>query len=640
MKEIIIYLLKSSLWIGVFWMVYWLFLRKETFYKFNRFFLLFGLIASFALPFCIYKYTIILNPPQIAVTDSFGVAVPESPGFVISPWMVIILLHVVGALFLLFRHLKGALKLKKLILRNGFCRESGVKVVHTQDVDSTFSVFGYIFIDFSSCISEVERKLIYEHERAHINQCHWIDLMIVHAVCVVQWFNPFVWIYLNSMKQNHEFLADQEVLKHGNSPALYRAALINYTFKTPVFAFANAFAQYNKFKRIDMMKKENSNPKKKWAVLLLAPVLAVFLWAFAEPEYVFANNNKQLETVNFDFFFESVETESSVSGDTVINNITNIIVINTDKKAEIVLDSANIKVQNVEIQKDSVVVIGYGLQGEFDSIKNLNLKGSPISIRQISKKRMIPSGEDAEIANDSVVVFAYAKRHGGESPIERLIKSEGKPLLIVDGKELAMDFRNLKPDEIESISILKNPQSHVIYGNKGKNGVVVVSTKKQIKINSENNNQPILIVDGKESDVALSKLDPNQIESIDILKDQSAVQVYGDKAKNGVIQIKTKGSLNLQESLKGTIITTNGTYTSCSEDPVFIKRVKNLVDGNPLIIVDGVTFKDDIGDVKAEDIESINILKDAAATRLYGEKAKAGVILITTKEAAKKKKSN
>jgi hypothetical protein len=55
MKEIIFYFLKSGLWIFVFWTIYWIFLRKETFYKFNRFFLLFGLVFSFVLPFCIYR---------------------------------------------------------------------------------------------------------------------------------------------------------------------------------------------------------------------------------------------------------------------------------------------------------------------------------------------------------------------------------------------------------------------------------------------------------------------------------------------------------------------------------------------------------------------------------------------------------
>ena len=607
MKEIIIYLLKSSLWVGVFWMIYWLFLRKETFYKFNRFFLLFGLVVSFILPFCIYKYTIELNLPQITVADSYGVAAPINQGFTISPWVAIILLHVVGALFLLFRHLRGALKLKKLILRNGFCRESGVKVVHTQDVDSTFSVFSYIFIDFSSCISEVERKLIYEHERAHINQYHWIDLMIIHAVCIIQWFNPFVWVYLNSIKQNHEFLADQEVLKHGNSPALYRAALINYTFKTPVFAFANAFAQYNKFKRIDMMKKENSNPKKKWAVLLLVPVLVVFLWIFAEPQYVFANNNKQFEKVNFEFFFESMEAENSVSGDTVINNITNIIVINTDKKAETsakvhTIDTIDFKVnvigtQDTQEDKDEVVVVGYGVQRN----------------KTLSTLKM-------ELNDGSFIT-------GRASGIVFSSQNEKAPLFIIDGKESDTDFHKLKPDEIESITVLKNPHSVQTYGDKGENGVVLVSTKKQIKINSENNKQPILIIDGEELGIdMLNKLSPNEIKSFVFLTDKDAVRLSGDERKDQVIQVTTKRRAE-NEDLEEIVIRTVGKNQISSAE-------------KPLIIIDGVTSEDGFGNLEPEDIKSLSILKDASAVSIYGDKAKAGVILITTKEAAKKEKSN
>ncbi len=555
MKDIIFYFLKSGLWIGVFGMIYWFFLKKETFYKFNRFFLLFGLIASFVLPFCIFKYTIKLNITPF-ITSSEATVIPETSGFEISPWLVLIALHVVGALFLLFRHLKGVLKLKKLIVRNGFLKESGTKIIQTQDVDATFSIFNYIFIDSSLSISEIERKMIYEHERAHIIQYHWVDLMIVHAVCIFQWFNPFIWIYLNSIKQNHEFLADQEVLKNGNSPAVYRAALINYTLKTPVFAFANAFAQYNKFKRIDMMKKENSNPMKKWIVLLLVPALAVFLWIFAEPQYVFASN-ENLHKLNFEFAYNLDNPSSQDTKKDTIIVVSKTNVINSNKEDANFMDLKAEAVSNIDIKNDSVIVVGYGtLKKEDPDIKTFSTVRVHVNESTVARK---PS---------QVIIYKA----------DTLKKYGGKPLYILDGKEIS-DIDRIDPQDIEAISVLKDGASAKEYGDRGVNGVVLITTKR--KSSTENN------------------------VSVDSDSEREIIATPIEKKTNSIINIRGLSNANSSTN-------------------------------NPLIIIDGVVSEKGLDTVNAEDVESISILKDASATGVYGPKASNGVVLITTKKALKK----
>ncbi|MDR1369414.1 MAG: TonB-dependent receptor plug domain-containing protein [Dysgonamonadaceae bacterium] len=473
MREIIIYLLKSGLWIGLFGLIYWLFLRKETFYKFNRFFLLFGLFASFLLPFCVYKYTIRLDIPPFSTIPAESVAViPESSVPVIFPWMILLTLHVAGALFLLFRHLNGALKLKRLIVRNGFQREKGTKIIHVQGVNVTFSIFNYIFTDSFSNISEIERKMIYEHERAHIDQCHWVDLIIVHAVCVFQWFNPVVWIYLNSIKQNHEFLADQEVLRKGNSPAVYRAALINYTLKTPVFAFANAFAQHNKFKRIDMMKKNASNPVKKGIVLLLAPALAAFLWFFAEPEYVFAGTEKdhvvnfKITVVDYSEMGDSLESGTQVSDPL-------ILVDGEEFMPEIKSIEAD-DIESVSVIKDTSALSPYGTRGA---------NGVLLITTKKRAKSLPPTNSTVgtllkinDIPLDSVQLDTEV---AVREKLEIKSKNDfGEVLVILNGVEYdGKDLWKINVDSIESISILKEDAVTVKYGEKAKNGVLIITTK-------------------------------------------------------------------------------------------------------------------------------------------------------------------
>jgi len=153
--------------------------------------------------------------------------------------------------------------------------------------------------------------------------------------------------------------------------------------------------------------------------------------------------------------------------------------------------------------------------------------------------------------NESVILFTahesdYFFQESQENPIMNemnepvpqdpvLQKQTTNPLYIVDGKETD-SIESLLPENIESISVLKDQSAVSTYGEKGKNGVILITTKhyQSVKVNP-----PLYIVDGKETDNIESLL-PDNIESISILKEQSAVNTYGEKGKNGVVIITTK----------------------------------------------------------------------------------------------------
>ncbi len=222
---------------------------------------------------------------------------------------------------------------------------------------------------------------------------------------------------------------------------------------------------------------------------------------------------------------------------------------------------------------------------------------------------------------------------------------DGKqPLYVLDGvvKEKDFDLKTIKPDEIESISVLKNASATAIYSDKGKNGVILITTKKGLKsIESEEKeqnttskikqlsssipgvyNKPLIVIDGevKGKDFEINTIKPNEIESISVLKDNSAVQLYGDDAKDGAILITMK---------KVKII--------ISEDRN-LEALKSLPkDVLPLYIVDGKKLpKDfDVNLISPSDIKSASILKDKDAIKLYGDEGKGDVILITTKNPEK-----
>ena len=132
-----------------------------------------------------------------------------------------------------------------------------------------------------------------------------------------------------------------------------------------------------------------------------------------------------------------------------------------------------------------------------------------------------------------------------------------KPMYIIDGKEYApgeSDLSKLDPDDIESVSVLKNESALEAYGEKGRNGVVIIKTKKNVglsnssalnisTLNLNKTSEPMLIIDGKKyapGEYDLSKLNPDDIESVSVLKNQSTLEVYGEDGKNGVVIITTK----------------------------------------------------------------------------------------------------
>lgn len=138
---------------------------------------------------------------------------------------------------------------------------------------------------------------------------------------------------------------------------------------------------------------------------------------------------------------------------------------------------------------------------------------------------------------------------GSEKNVEIIVRGfDGKknPLVIVDGKKITHDeFQEIKPENIESVSVLKNKSAVDVYGEEGKDGVILITTKKKPIIRSNDNvnlDGVLIVIDGEkmDSDFKLSSIIPEEIESISVLKNKSAVDLYGEEGANGVVIIEKK----------------------------------------------------------------------------------------------------
>ena len=128
-------------------------------------------------------------------------------------------------------------------------------MIQIQEGLPTFSFFNYLFINTHS-LSQENRRKIFAHEKIHIQQCHSLDLCIAEIICIANWFNPFVWLIKQLILENHEYIADQQVIRKYKISG-YLELLIQQSLKG-AFSFTNYFSCSNLKKRTIMLTKKQS----------------------------------------------------------------------------------------------------------------------------------------------------------------------------------------------------------------------------------------------------------------------------------------------------------------------------------------------------------------------------------------------
>ena len=505
-----IYILKSSVCLVLFYLFFRLLLSKETFHRFNRMALLGVLFFSLLIP-CIEVTTrhqvevqqAVLSIEQLLLMAELE-ATPANVGAVqetsaISWVQIVLLVYLAGILFLACRNIYSLICLFRLIHSGKHEKlEKGVTlVVHNQEI-APFSWMKYIVISRKDLEENVREILI--HEMAHIHHRHSVDLLVADICIFFQWFNPGAWLLKQELQNVHEYEADETVINEGVNAKEYQLLLIKKAVGTRLYSMANSFNHSKLKKRITMMLKEKSNPWARLKYLYVLPLAAIAVTAFARPE-----------------ISEKVEEISAVK----VNDLAVIV----EKKSE-----ENVVREPIDTTKNKVVVVGYRTEKK-DSVLTSGKKKVAISVQGIS--------------------------------------GEGKPLVIINGKESEREVVNaLNPERIESVSVIGPEKAIKIYGEKAKDGVMDIklySEKKfaprKIEIEginktrldalnsgakswgatfrSADGGKPLVIIDGKEAtgDDPLANISPDRIRSISVLKDKTALAAYGDKGKNGVIEV-------------------------------------------------------------------------------------------------------
>ena len=289
MTNIILYLLKSSLTMSLLYLVYWFFLRKETLFSTTRYYLLLSLIISVVLPFICIRYNV-SSPERFAGRELTGTLTNINNITMHQGARLPLFLRITGMIYLfgtfifLLRIIIQFAILFGIIYKNGITIINGTRIVYNTRYQMPFSFMNLVFINKNDTSHDNISDII-AHEKVHIRENHWLDLLVVEIVSIFLWFNPFIWFFERSIKQNHEYLADEGVIAQGYNVGRYHSVLINQLMGMEVIGITNNLNYSLNAKRLKMMKKSKTPKLKALHVIWALPVMLFLLAAFAEPRY-------------------------------------------------------------------------------------------------------------------------------------------------------------------------------------------------------------------------------------------------------------------------------------------------------------------------------------------------------------------
>lgn len=311
MEPLFAFLIRSSAGIILFYIVYWIFLRNETFHHANRWYLIGALGLSVLIPLFPIRYAVPVEPLENiiffqALNGPFNTVQPaqslstETPGGK-DLTSILSAVYITGAFLVLLRLLIQMGFLTHLFTQSRIISREGIRFAENTRYNTPFTFFGTIFIN-PEVISQNDLPKIIAHEKVHINEYHWCDLLIGELLTVVFWFNPFIWLYAWSMRQNHEYLADRGVISGGYSQDQYSALLMNQSFGMQVIGPINSLIFSLNKNRFKMMTKKKTPGLRSLKFLLGIPVLVAMLFACAEPWH---QHQEQKTNINNDLADES-----------------------------------------------------------------------------------------------------------------------------------------------------------------------------------------------------------------------------------------------------------------------------------------------------------------------------------------------
>lgn len=411
-------LIEINLILSMVYLGYYLLLRNLTFFRWTRAYLLGGMLLGLIYPFL--KTQQVVQPPA----ESFQIVIPDISllsqvqRFDYNQWII----YAVSAIFLFLslRFLVRFFSLGGIHFASAHAEFKGRKFRNTYQRVNPFSFWKWIYIHRNSH-SDFEMDQIMAHESIHTRERHTLDVLVAEICTIACWYNPVVKLLSKAVKDNLEFLTDAEVLYSGIDKISYQHSLVGISLSGfPQPRHGNHFAFKTLKKRIYMMNKKQSPKSRLMAYILITPLLLALAGLLTV-----SCQKEALDTIAKAKESEGIVLERSITA-------------GNDK------DPKKAVVEGVE----------------------LKLAGAVEGIHLEAKSR--ETDKQGSLLNPTLIRTS--------DPLSE------QPLLILNGKPIDKDQINqINVNSIESLTVLKDQSSTSLYGEKGKNGVILIVTKNDTK---------------------------------------------------------------------------------------------------------------------------------------------------------------
>lgn len=276
-----IYFIKVNIAIALFYLFYRLFFAGDTLWRLRRMYLGGSMLISFTYPFLtitewmkqslpiqemISNYSILLK--EITITAK------ESSTYNFTTFFY--LLYASVSVLLLIRLVVQLISILNLHLQGRKVMIDQTKVIQLDKEIAPFSFFNKVYIN-PSMHTAIELKEILAHEHTHVRQLHSFDVVIGELTTIICWINPAAWLLKREIRQNLEFLADNQVIESGFDAKNYQYHLIRLAYQTPEIKLTNNFNVSPLKKRITMMNQKKTPKTGMLKYLLIVPLVSALV---------------------------------------------------------------------------------------------------------------------------------------------------------------------------------------------------------------------------------------------------------------------------------------------------------------------------------------------------------------------------
>ncbi|MDX1956588.1 MAG: M56 family metallopeptidase [Chitinophagaceae bacterium] len=512
MHDLILYLLKSGISLGAVYLFYQWVLRRMTFYTWNRWYLLIYSLLAFLLP-------LINIAPVLEKKEWEGVSLVEWIPSVtkipsttvvadkgIEPLTMFLWVVGLGIAVLALRFLIQLISFQRLRKQAVLIEGEGTKLYQVDKPIIPFSFGNSIYLN-PGRHDEAELKEIIRHEFVHVRQNHTMDMLWAEWICILNWYNPFAWLLRKAIRQNLEFIADQHVTDSGVDRKQYQYLLLK-VMGQHAYRMAPGFNFSSLKTRIAMMNKIRTHKVHLLKFLVALPLAALLLITF--------RSEKALAQVAPSADVISPATPAP-SPD----------LLPAPAPADRIAPRAP---KNAPALPDTI-----------PATKKINDKGYLLSIADNQGECVVIIKNNSNKILKAIALTEwnanekeYIAKYGELPPAPPAPPARPDPI-VVEGKPL-LQKAIVKQDGVIGVKEV------VVVGYPTKKGVVEDKKQGEWITLMDGAEAPIYIVNGEivESKWVKESVKATDIESINILKGESATTKYGDKAKHGAIEIKMK----------------------------------------------------------------------------------------------------